>query len=248
MPISRKTKNILWAKSGNLCAFCRCKLVIKPEISNDNSIIGEECHIISKKENGPRNKFKTDGMDYDSYDNLLLLCRNHHKLIDDQPENFSVNYLKELKENHEIWVSTTLENGAVKFKKETPSGEIQDFLPRIINGKQLFNTVKNVYGYEYNYPEFENQDDAQIIGDFLQNIQDYGEMSADFEIAEICKAEIELKKILEELEKDGYWLFGKQIKKQMCFSDKSIEIWNIAALSVVKTNDPIILKIDFNQI
>jgi len=34
---------------------------------------------------------------HDEYENLILLCRNHHKIIDDNPENYSVENLIELK-------------------------------------------------------------------------------------------------------------------------------------------------------
>lgn len=51
MTISFLTRKALWANSGNLCAICRVDLIRdKKSLTN----IGEECHIIVKKIDGPR--------------------------------------------------------------------------------------------------------------------------------------------------------------------------------------------------
>lgn len=80
MGISDKTRKNLWAKSGNRCSICKTEL-FSGQKNEDEFNIGEECHIISSKQNGPRYKSNLDN--YDTYDNLILLCRNHHKEIDE---------------------------------------------------------------------------------------------------------------------------------------------------------------------
>ncbi|MFD1903048.1 hypothetical protein ACFSQ7_01220 [Paenibacillus rhizoplanae] len=45
----------------------------------------------------------------DTYDNFILLCRIHHKMIDDQPETFTEDIIKQIKVNHELWVSKSLD-------------------------------------------------------------------------------------------------------------------------------------------
>ena len=56
---------------------------------DDESVVGDECHIVSGKPNGPRYgpTFPVDELD--SFSNLILLCRVHHKMIDDQSETFT---------------------------------------------------------------------------------------------------------------------------------------------------------------
>ena len=54
MTISDKTRKLLWGRSGNRCAYCRQELVMPGKTDND-SIVGDECHIIAKRETGPRN-------------------------------------------------------------------------------------------------------------------------------------------------------------------------------------------------
>ena len=41
-------------------------------------------------------------------DNLVLLCRTHHKMVDDQHETYTAEVLHKIKANHEKWVSSTL--------------------------------------------------------------------------------------------------------------------------------------------
>ena len=76
---------------------------------DNESVVGDECHIISSKPNGPRYdpEFRTE--DFDSYSNLILLCRVHHKMIDDQSEKFTSDILRQLKADHERWVDDALD-------------------------------------------------------------------------------------------------------------------------------------------
>ncbi len=85
MAISEKTRKMLWAKSGNRCAICKIELITEQK-TDSNLNIGEECHIISSKSKGPRHKPNLN--DYDTFDNLILLCRNHHKEIDTLIDSF----------------------------------------------------------------------------------------------------------------------------------------------------------------
>lgn len=109
MNISDKDRKQLWAKSGNRCAICRQELFQSNENGTDFNV-GEECHIISKTPNGPRYMPNLDN--YDTYDNLILLCSVHHKEIDDK-NNVSLyppQRLYQIKEVHEKWVNETLDS------------------------------------------------------------------------------------------------------------------------------------------
>ncbi len=107
MAIKSKDRKKLWALSGNRCAICRCELVIKSNISESENIVGEECHIKSKKERGPRYS-ESDNEALDSYQNIILLCCTHHTIIDNNRIEYSVERLKEIKYEHENWVRNSL--------------------------------------------------------------------------------------------------------------------------------------------
>lgn len=83
MAITDRTRKLLWGKSGSRCALCRIEMIMDATTKDDESIVGDECHIISGKPNGPRYDpdFPKDKLD--SHQNLLLMCRVDHKMIDD---------------------------------------------------------------------------------------------------------------------------------------------------------------------
>lgn len=117
MAIPSKTIKSLYAKSGNICAFpgCNCPLVEK---SNQSQI----AHIISQQKNGPRHIDGYNGGNYDIEDNLILLCSIHHHLIDDNPDDYPIEWLREIKKDHEEYISKSLQLSS------TDQNFINDFL------------------------------------------------------------------------------------------------------------------------
>jgi hypothetical protein len=113
LAISEKIRKMLWAKSGNRCAICKIELITEQE-TDSNLNIGEECHIISSKSKGPRHKPNLN--DYDTFDNLILLCRNHHKEIDTLIDSFPEEILRYMKQNHENWVQKTLKKNLMVIR------------------------------------------------------------------------------------------------------------------------------------
>ena len=88
--------------------MCRRELIISRTAADDESVVGDECHIVSGKNQGPRYDPTFPVEQLDEPENLLLLCRVHHKMVDDQYDTYTVQVLRRLKENHERWVSSTL--------------------------------------------------------------------------------------------------------------------------------------------
>jgi hypothetical protein len=111
MSISLKTHKMLWGRSANRCAFpeCRRELVMDCTETDDESIIGDEAHIVAREEHGPRGQGSSlTSEQRDKYGNLILLCKLHHKLIDDQPGKYTVENLVAMKATHEKWVTESL--------------------------------------------------------------------------------------------------------------------------------------------
>lgn len=110
MAITEKTRKTIWARSGNRCAICKTELVLeKDTFDNLHLNLGEECHIISRQPNGPRHQL-IQSFDYDNSDNLLLLCCNDHKTVDEQTLKFPIEKLRQIKSDHELWVKTNLDS------------------------------------------------------------------------------------------------------------------------------------------
>ena len=90
----------MWVPSGNKCAICRQTLVIEASTESEQSLVGEECHIVSGRRKGPRADPAFPADRIDSVDNLLLLCNIHHKMVDDQPETYTSDTLLRIKVDH----------------------------------------------------------------------------------------------------------------------------------------------------
>lgn len=96
--IKAKDIKALFAKSGNLCCFPECNVEM---VDKDNCVMGEIAHIEAYEKNGPRYNEKQTDEERNSFENLMLLCPTHHKLIDKKSSEYSVEYLKRMKKEHE---------------------------------------------------------------------------------------------------------------------------------------------------
>lgn len=110
MGITLKTHKMLWARSANRCALpsCRRVLVENETETDDASIVGDEAHIVARENDGPRGISDLTLEQRDKYDNLILMCKIHHKQIDDQEMKYTVEVLHRMKLEHIDWVNKNL--------------------------------------------------------------------------------------------------------------------------------------------
>ena len=101
---SPRTLKVLFALSGNQCAYPDCtNALIEPATEeSDVLVIAHICHIYAVSEDGPRGKSRLTKKELNSPENLILLCRNHHAIVDGQHETYPANLLKEWKQRHEL--------------------------------------------------------------------------------------------------------------------------------------------------
>lgn len=83
----------LFAESHNRCAFPKCL----NSIILEGSIVGDICHIKAKHKDGSR--YDTDQTNNERHDheNLILLCKLHHKIVDDDEISYTVDRLTKMK-------------------------------------------------------------------------------------------------------------------------------------------------------
>ena len=73
------------------------------------AIVGDIAHIYPHGARGPRHEAaRPAGIDLNSYDNWILLCAVHHRLVDAQPAEHHVAFLTSAKRTHERWVADRL--------------------------------------------------------------------------------------------------------------------------------------------
>jgi hypothetical protein len=172
MGIADKTRKVLWGRSGNRCAFCRQELVVARTAADPEAVVGDECHIVSEAPQGPRHVAGWTPEEYDAVENLLLLCRVHHKLVDDQSETYTVELLRHMKANHEKWVAARLSGEPQPVPLRRPSQGRASFLVRFTSGKDLLAVVIGACASALDNDELESDDEVALVGGFLQDLRD----------------------------------------------------------------------------
>ena len=111
----------LWALSAGRCnkPDCREILLIDPTKFDEAVVMGEQAHIAPHGEGGPRRISEIPQGERDTYDNIILLCPNHHRgPVDGQPNTYTEVLLHQWKEDHEAWVSDTLTQAIPRLQFE----------------------------------------------------------------------------------------------------------------------------------
>ena len=98
--IDEKTKLTLWGVTAGRCEICN-KLLYVDSKYGDEANFAENAHIHAVGVKGPRHKEDMTQDEINSIDNLMLLCAEHHHLIDVKPEYYLEGYLIECKKRHE---------------------------------------------------------------------------------------------------------------------------------------------------
>lgn len=92
---------MLVAKASGRCEFRGCnEFLYEHALTGEAGNFAENAHIVAFREGGPRGECDRPA-DIDSIDNLMLLCRRDHKLIDDNPGRYSREQLQAQKREHE---------------------------------------------------------------------------------------------------------------------------------------------------
>lgn len=140
--VKEKTKLVLMGKSGGKCEFRGCNERITEEaVTNTTGNYGNFAHIIADSPNGPRGDEILSKKLCDSQENIMVMCRVHHKLIDDNPEIYTVDVLNKMKKEHEDYIDKLLEvEKRAKVNVIKYSCKISD-RSRILEENQISNSV-----------------------------------------------------------------------------------------------------------
>ena len=133
--ISEKTVKRLFALSGNQCAFPNCHINF---LSSGNEInFSNVCHIEAAEPGGQRyNPTSNDGYRR-SYENLMLLCANHHLETNDIVK-YTAAILQEMKKNHETKILKLISDSNILVKYPSALNIIVGFV-----GKRIFDNTSN---------------------------------------------------------------------------------------------------------
>ena len=106
--IDQRISNRLYAVSAGRCQFKGCnKDVTVHSLTRQAATLGEKAHIVAFMEEGPRGRQGQRPKDINDVSNLMLLCRECHRLIDTRPQEYPRELLERFKHEHEERVTRT---------------------------------------------------------------------------------------------------------------------------------------------
>jgi len=92
----------LWVRSGGRCQFQGCnKPLWRDEHTQRQMNQAYIAHIIADSPDGPRGDSILSPKLAKDFNNLMLLCPTHHKLVDDNPIIYPTELLQKYKQEHE---------------------------------------------------------------------------------------------------------------------------------------------------
>ena len=123
--INDKTIKRLYALSGNQCAFPNCNINFLSSESEIN--FSNICHIEAAEPGGQRYNPTSNDDDRRSYENLILLCANHHLETDDVIKYTPIT-LQEMKNNHEAKIFKLISRSNILIKNPSALNTIISFI------------------------------------------------------------------------------------------------------------------------
>ncbi len=192
--ISDKTRKTLWVKAGGRCSICRQQVVTDAEAAEDDpSVYGEECHIVARSPGGPR---AGEIENPNGYHNLILLCRKHHKHVDDQPAHFTVERLHQIKRDHEA--REAARSGPVRLIAD-PTKPTPKVLTACFSGDALWPHLSGSYSFYPSWPD--DLDDAQgeAVAALLDYLRDWLDVASEMSYTDAHEAAKEAGERIREL-------------------------------------------------
>ena len=126
-------RDLLWRLSAFRCAYpaCQIELYRRGEAGDRHANIGKMAHIFGHSEKGPRPNPDGFTEDTNKYENLILLCANHHDVVDRQTNTHTVSLLRQWKADHERWITDRL------AREEFNSGDLESIIIWLSDNPEL---------------------------------------------------------------------------------------------------------------
>jgi hypothetical protein len=148
IPAQEATK--LWVSAGGRCEFPGCnKYLLRDDLTRKEALLGENAHIAARSLIGPRGDSNLPLNERNKADNLMLLCLDHHNLIDISSKDYPEVKLRQYKSDHEARIhhqtSIAADHQTLVIKMEASiAGEVV----RLLDG-QMYEAMEPKYPLPY---------------------------------------------------------------------------------------------------
>lgn len=148
----------LYLKSGNQCAFPGCTALMIDEKGN---FIGQVCHIEAAMSGGERFNKNQSNEDRRKFENLMLMCHEHHTVTNDINE-YTVEKLRTMKMEHERRYTDIERKISDSFIKDYTKEDIL-VMPKTLN------SMNECLGWGLKQEDL--QETIKCISDFAENLK-----------------------------------------------------------------------------
>ena len=108
--VPAKSRLLLFARAGGRCEFDGCnRYLLEHHLTKTEGVFAQMAHIWAFSERGPRGSRRLTQGKHD-ISNLMLLCAECHKLVDDHPERYTTDVLLTRIIHHELRFRALREN------------------------------------------------------------------------------------------------------------------------------------------
>jgi hypothetical protein len=186
----------------------------------------------------------------DAYENLILLCKVHHKVVDDQPGEYPKERLHEIKARHEAWVDQTLGQGnsrpeadlwssgaPIRLRSDRASGPVK--LRLLVSGRAVWEVIADAHAFRRDSLHDDSDPEASNLADeFLDDAKDWGEISGEIsDQVGIRKAERQFTEWLERLAQRGLVVYGGRRRLILEGGTGPPAYWWESIMQVVRVSD-----------
>ena len=113
------TTRQLWAQCGGFCQNPSCNKPLFRDVGDEQVSIANVAHIIGHGSDGPRSDHElAEYIDKDGIDNLIMLCLECHKIIDELEKQFSVEQIRSWKAAHTRRIHSLFSIPNIKDERE----------------------------------------------------------------------------------------------------------------------------------
>jgi predicted nucleotidyltransferase len=117
--ISVNVARQLWSNCGGFCQNPRCNKFLFTAVGKQVVSLANVAHIIGHGANGPRSEHElAEVIDNDGLGNLIMLCLDCHKIVDELEREFSVEAMLDWKTDHEQQVRQLFDIPKIKDERE----------------------------------------------------------------------------------------------------------------------------------
>jgi len=139
----------------------------------------------------------------DHYSNVILVCPNHHARIDKQSGLFTESKIREIKAEHEKWVTHHRDPDRPVRIRDLKAGAPVP-LYRATKGSEVVGVVGGSHAFQYDKPDDLTEDEVDLLGGFLQDLNDWMDIWGDLGPADRLRAELSVSRGLDALQAAGF--------------------------------------------